>query len=144
VQFIQLIQRKTELSLNAEGTPASFIFFIFIGMGAQYLPNQSVFHWSQQCATLGLLMWKHLSLKAPWYPNEHCFVSGPRPCLLTCLIIAIWRWVWVWSTDSIILTVENQSIQHGVANHLVQPFIRFAGTSYTWYVNVCSGTVGDK
>ena len=41
---MQLIQRKTDLSLNAEGTPTSFIFHIFIGMGAHYLPNKSVLH----------------------------------------------------------------------------------------------------
>jgi len=35
------------------------------------------------------------------------------------------------------------NIQH-VADHLVQPFIRFAGASYRWYVNVRSGTVGDR
>jgi hypothetical protein len=27
---------------------------------------------------------------------------------------------------------------------LIQPFIRFAGASYTWYDNVYSGTVGDR
>jgi len=31
-----------------------------------------------------------------------------------------------------------------VADHLVQSFISFAGTSYGWYVNVRSGTVGDR
>jgi len=31
-----------------------------------------------------------------------------------------------------------------VADHLVQSFIRFAGTGYAWYVNVCSGTISDK
>jgi len=31
-----------------------------------------------------------------------------------------------------------------VANHLVQSFIRFAGASYGWYVNVRSGTVADR
>jgi hypothetical protein len=31
-----------------------------------------------------------------------------------------------------------------VANHLVQSFIRFAGASYTRYVNIRSGTVGDR
>ena len=31
-----------------------------------------------------------------------------------------------------------------VVDHLVQSFIRFAGASYTWYVNVHSGTVGDR
>jgi len=31
-----------------------------------------------------------------------------------------------------------------VADHLVQSFIKFAGASYTWYVNICSGTIGDR
>ena len=31
-----------------------------------------------------------------------------------------------------------------VANHLVQSFTRFAGASYGRYVNVRSGTVGDR
>ena len=35
-------------------------------------------------------------------------------------------------------------IERNVANHLVQSFVRFAGASYAWYVNVRSGTVGDK
>jgi hypothetical protein len=31
-----------------------------------------------------------------------------------------------------------------VADHLVQSIIRFAGASYGWYVNIYSGTVGDR
>jgi len=41
------------------------------------------------------------------------------------------------------LYTKWSSIQ-SVADHLVHSFIRFAGASYAWYVNVCSGTVGDK
>jgi len=35
-------------------------------------------------------------------------------------------------------------VQYDVADHLVQLFIRFAGASYACFVNIRSGTVGDK
>jgi len=38
----------------------------------------------------------------------------------------------------------NLLCMHSVADHLVQSFIRFAGASYGWYFNICSGTVGDR
>jgi hypothetical protein len=40
--------------------------------------------------------------------------------------------------------IEVKKMKDIVTDHLVQSFIRFSGASYRWYVNVRSGTVGDR
>jgi hypothetical protein len=45
------------------------------------------------------------------------------------------------------LTVDIFKLLKDLRTHCSRSFstvIKYAGTSYTWYDNVCSGTVGDR